>query len=207
MIGPLYASCLDSGLPLDAVYPDGRRVPVPVDDWRRPLLPGDESMLARCAGPTLDVGCGPGRLSVALRRRGLPALGLDVSPTAVRLARRAGAVAHHGSVFNHVPATGRWSTTLLADGNIGIGGAPVVLLRRLRDLMSRSGRALVEVDSPSVRSCLVNLRLASGDDVCHPFPWARLSVQDAGAVAGLAGLRAEETWEVEGRWFVALRRS
>ena len=205
-MGPLYGSCLDSGRPLAAVYPDGRRETVPVGDWRRPLLPGDGALLDRCAGPTLDVGCGPGRLTAALGSRGVQAMGLDVSRAAVRLARSVGGTVHHGCVFGHVPATGRWATVLLVDGNIGIGGAPIVLLRRVAELMSRSGRALVEVDAPAVRSCLVDLRLAAGDEVGHPFPWARLSVQDAGGVAALAGLRAEDAWEVEGRWFVALRR-
>ena len=32
-----------------------------------------------------------------------------------------------------MPGEGRWDTVLLADGNIGIGGAPVALLRRTAD--------------------------------------------------------------------------
>jgi len=205
MMGPLYGACLDDGRALHAVYPDGRREPVPVGDWRGDPLPGDETVLDRCSGPTLDVGCGPGRLTAALERRGVPVLGLDVSLTAVLLARRGGAAVHHGCVFGNVPTPGQWETVLLVDGNIGIGGAPLVLLRRIGELMSRTGQALVEVESPSQPSCLVDLRLASGDDLGHPFPWARLSVQDAGGVAALAGLRAEDAWEVHGRWFVALR--
>lgn len=205
-MGQLYGSCLADGRPLDAVYPDGRREPVPLGDWRRPLIAGDETVLDRCTGPALDVGCGPGRLAAALDGRGVQVLGLDVSLAAVRLAQASGVAVHHGCVFGHVPTPGQWSTVLLVDGNIGIGGAPLVLLRRVRELMSVSGRALVEVDAPSVPSAMVDLRLASGNDVGHPFPWARLSVQDAGAVAALAGLRSEDAWEAEGRWFVALRR-
>ena len=76
-MGALYAGALRRGDLLEAVYPDGRRETVPVDTWRGPLLPADESVLARCTGPTLDVGCGPGRMAAALRARGVHALGID----------------------------------------------------------------------------------------------------------------------------------
>src|SRR5262249_61510991 len=75
--------------------------------------------------PTLDVGSGPGRLTVALAECGIPALGIDVTPYAVHLARAAGALTLLRDVFGRVPGAGRWMTVLLADGNIGIGGEPV----------------------------------------------------------------------------------
>ncbi|WP_239310239.1 methyltransferase domain-containing protein, partial [Frankia sp. Cj3] len=90
-----------------------------MDQWRGGLIPGDASLLRRCDGPTLDVGCGPGRLTVALTTRGVPVLGIDVAPFAVRLARRAGAAALCRDVFGRVPGERRWSALLLADGNIG----------------------------------------------------------------------------------------
>ncbi|MBA2767520.1 MAG: methyltransferase domain-containing protein [Sporichthyaceae bacterium] len=204
-MGPLYGSALRRGDPLEAVYPDGRRMPVPVDSWRGPLVPGDRSILDRCVGPTLDVGCGPGRITAALQDHGLSVLGIDTDDTAVRLARDAGALAVHCDVFGHVPCAGRWSTVLLVDGNIGIGGAPLVLLRRVAALSTPEGRLLVEVEGPSKRSSLVELRLATGARVSAPFRWARLAVHDAGAVAALAGLRVEQLWEEADRWFVALR--
>ena len=58
--------------------------------WCRDTLPGDAALLEPCAGPTLDIGCGPGRLAAALALSGTPALGIDVSPAAVRLAREIG---------------------------------------------------------------------------------------------------------------------
>ena len=45
----------------------------------------------RARGPVLDVGCGPGRHVHHLARRGVLAIGIDVSRDAVRLARRRGA--------------------------------------------------------------------------------------------------------------------
>jgi SAM-dependent methyltransferase len=206
-MGPLYASALDRGHPLDAIYPDGHRVPVPVESWRGPLLPGDSSVLDRCTRPTLDVGCGPGRMTAALYRRGIAAVGIDTDASAVHFACAAGAVVQRCDVFGNVPLAGRWSTVLLVDGNIGIGGAPLILLRRVAELAAPAGRILVEVEGPAERSSLVELRLASGDAVSEPFRWARLAVQDAGGVAAMAGLRVEELWEEAGRWFVALRKS
>ena len=70
------------------------------------------------------------RAAVPLRTRGVPALAIDITPGAVLLARSSGALALQRDVFGHLPATGRWATVLLADGNIGIGGDPLSLLRR-----------------------------------------------------------------------------
>ena len=83
-----------------------------------------------CTGPTIDLGCGPGRLVARLVERGVPALGVDQSATAVGLARRSGAPALRRDVFEPLPGTGRWQTVLLADGNVGLGGDPWRVLRR-----------------------------------------------------------------------------
>ena len=103
---------------------DGRALPLQVSRWCGPPDAADEELLRHCHGPVLDVGCGPGRLTVALTERGIPALGVDISGTAVARVRRAGATALHRSVFDPLPGEGRWATVLLADGNIGIGGQP-----------------------------------------------------------------------------------
>lgn len=84
-------------------YSDGRVRPLASERWLRPIE-GDEHLLARCDGPTLDVGSGPGRLTVALTRMGIPALGIDITPLAVSLTRRAGGLALHRSVFDPFPA-------------------------------------------------------------------------------------------------------
>ncbi|WP_326639669.1 hypothetical protein OG884_33865 [Streptosporangium sp. NBC_01755] len=72
---------------MDIEYADGRVQPLASERWLRPIE-GDEHILARCGGPTLDVGSGPGRLTVALTRMGVPVLGIDVTPLAVNLPRR-----------------------------------------------------------------------------------------------------------------------
>ncbi len=111
----------------------------------RPECPGDRSLLDRCRGPALDVGSGPGRLTVALAERGVPVLGIDIRPGAVAAARSAGALVMLRDVFGRVPGAGRWMTVLLADGTIGIGGDPAALLRRAGELLAPQGRALVEL--------------------------------------------------------------
>lgn len=40
------------------------------------------------SGPVLDVGCGPGRVVGLLHDRGLPAIGIDLSPGMIEIARR-----------------------------------------------------------------------------------------------------------------------
>ena len=117
----------------------GERITLPTERWRAEPSPGDELLLRHCAGPTLDIGCGPGRLTAALQERGVPALGTDVSPVAVRLTRAAGAMAVRRDVFERQPGEGRWRHALLADGNIGIGGDPVRLLRRVRSVLGGAG--------------------------------------------------------------------
>ena len=134
-------------------HADGRRTPLRAEEWTR-AVPGDGSILDRCKGHTLDVGSGPGRLTVALAERGVPALGIDVTPYAVWLARSSGALALRRDVFGTVPGTGRWATLLLADGNIGIGGDPGTLLRRVAELIMPGGQALGEVEPPVRPFCV-----------------------------------------------------
>ena len=109
---------------------------------RRVCGPATTALLARCAGPTLDVGCGPGRLTGGADPTGAArASGIDISAEAVRQARGRGAPAMRARrVRPAARTTGRWQHVLLADGNIGIGGDPVALLRRCRDLLAPGGR-------------------------------------------------------------------
>src|SRR5277367_1650881 len=72
-------------------YADGRDLPLAIARWCSEPDAADLALLDRCADPTLDVGCGPGRLVAALSAAGRQALGVDVAAAAVRLARGAGA--------------------------------------------------------------------------------------------------------------------
>lgn len=72
---------------------------------------------------------------MALAAWGVMALGIDIMPSAVRLARRRGALVLERSVFEHVPGKGLWGSALLLDGNVGIGGDASALLARLSTLL------------------------------------------------------------------------
>ena len=82
----------------------------------------DELFAARCEGPVLDIGCGPGRFVEALASRGIPVLGVDISRSAVDQTSRRGVCALFRDINDRLPGEGRWGTVLLVDGNIGIGG-------------------------------------------------------------------------------------
>jgi SAM-dependent methyltransferase len=172
--------------------------------WCQPRRPGDAGLLDRCAGPTLDVGCGPGRLAGALAERGRVALGIDVSAEAVRQTRRRGAAALHRCVFSPLPAEGRWKHVLLADGNIGIGGDPTRLLRRCRALAARDGDVFVEVDHPGEPSWTAHVALTDGTRTSAPFAWAAVAVDDLAELAATAAMTVLETWTEADRWFARL---
>lgn len=209
MIGPLYEVALVEGGVVEVEHarpgPGEGREPVDVGRWFASLA-GDASLLDRCAGPVLDIGSGPGRLTIALTERGLMALGIDIAGPAVERTRRAGAAALRRDVFGPVPGTGRWRTALLADGNIGIGGDPPALLRRVAALLAVEGQTLVEVDPPGRQARRSRVRLHRGDRYGDWFDWAYVGVDDIADVAAPAGLALTETWTASGRWFARLTR-
>lgn len=87
-------------------YDDGTVEPLTLGRWCGSLVAGDHGLLDRCAGPTVDVGCGPGRLAAAVAWRGMPVLGVDISRTAVGMARARGVTALRRSVFDRLPGEG-----------------------------------------------------------------------------------------------------
>ena len=142
-----FGIALSAADPLSVVTSDGRHVPLDVRRWHAPVDAADESVLAACRPPVLDVGCGPGRFVGELSARGIPALGVDIAAPAVALTRRKGAPAVLRNAFAPLPGEGRWPTILLMDGNVGIGGDPARLLRRLASALAAQGRLIVEADA------------------------------------------------------------
>ena len=160
-----------------------------------------------CSGPALDIGCGPGRHVVALAERGVPALGIDITAAALAHARWPGAPVLERCVFDRVPGTGRWRTALLLDGNIGIGGDPTVLLRRVAELLAPDGRALVEIDAPGTGTSGHAVRFEI-DGVGGPwFDWAIVDRDGVGRSSPRARPRRRRIcWCDDGRWFAWLGR-
>lgn len=188
-------------------YEDGRTVVLDLPRWVAPATGADVGLLQRCTGSTLDIGCGPGRLTRALKELGHDCLGVDVAPVAVAMARVGGTPVLHASIYDAVLDGTRWDTVLLADGNIGIDGDPAALLRRCHDLLLPGGRVLVELDPPTTATGTVTVRVESSSGRASDwFTWAHVSAGDIVQVAGEAGLHVHESWQASARWFTDLRQ-
>jgi hypothetical protein len=118
----------------------------------------------------------------------VPALGIDQSATAVELARRSGAPALRRDVFGPLPGAGHWSTVLLADGNVGIGGDPWRVLFRAGELLRAGGRCVTEFDCATTGVQDRWVRLESARTVGPWFRWASVGVDGARRLAGDVGL-------------------
>lgn len=206
--GP-YADALRAGRgPLFLRRTDGWLLPLDVERWCAAPDPADLSALRRCAGPVLDIGCGPGRLVAALAALGRRALGIDVSEAAVLHTLALGGTALRRSVFETLPGEGRWGTALLMDGNIGIGGDPAALLARVAELLAPRGLLIAETAPVDIDE-RVRVHLDDGRGLADPgevFPWARIGTPALIGHARAAGWQVADQWSADGRRFVALRR-
>ncbi|MFI6940762.1 class I SAM-dependent methyltransferase [Streptomyces sp. NPDC050418] len=206
--GP-YAAALRSGRgPLFLRKADGWLLPLDVERWCARPDAADHSVLARCGpGPVLDIGCGPGRLVAELAALGHPALGIDISPAAVARTLASGGSALRRSVFDPLPREGSWSTALLIDGNIGIGGDPEALLTRTAALLAPYGVLIAETAPVDVDERVrVRMTDASAAVTSPDFPWARVGTTALRAYAARCGLTMTETWSAHGRTFARLTR-
>jgi SAM-dependent methyltransferase len=183
-----FARALD-GHQAELVRSDGGILPLDVERWRGAAAGEDHWLLGRCRGATIDLGCGPGRLLEALAARGVRALGVDLAPEAIAQCTSRGVPVVHSDVFSPLPDEGTWSHALLADGNLGIGGDPVALLRRAASLICGSGTVIVELDATEPGLWCGHAQLRSKHLVGNPFPWAAAGVAVLPRLAERAGLR------------------
>jgi SAM-dependent methyltransferase len=202
------AEALDAafaGVPCDLVRADGGTKVFAAHRWTGTASSVELALFVDpCTGSTLDVGCGPGRLTAALARKGLPALGIDISAEAVRLTRQRGGAAVQQDAFDELPGASRWRHVLLADGNVGLGGDPVRLLRFLRRHLEPGGTMLVEVAGPGVRGNRHQVQLRVADQLCEPFDWATVGIDEVEHLASLAGMALCGTRSLGGRHVATL---
>ncbi len=200
----VFAAALQ-GTPCRVVGVADEPLHLPVSKWTQEADADDHLILRHCEGPTLDIGCGPGRLAAALADAGHVVLGIDVVHEAVGQTRERGVSALRRDVFDDLPGEGSWCTALLADGNVGIGGDPLVLLRRVRDLLETGGRVVVELAAPGVRSQTTWAALEADGTRSRPFRWSIVGVDDIELLAAEAGLYVRDVWAVgTERWVAVL---
>lgn len=197
---------------------------LPGEDWMGDVATADDAILDWAEAPVLDVGCGPARHATELAARGIPALGIDISGPALEVARLRGAAVLERCVFDRVPAAGRWATALLLDGNIGIGGEPESLLRRVHGLLRPGGSILVDVagsaiadpdadpDADPARDAAASAaldgsrtaRVEIGAEAGPWFDWHVVHTGDLDDIARRADLSIGNRWDRDGRHFAVL---
>jgi SAM-dependent methyltransferase len=185
-------------------WEDGSTSALPVERWLAAPTQAELELLSRAPAPVLDVGCGAGRLVLALARQRVPALGVDVAPAAVRLGRERGAPVLEASVFESLPGRGWWASTLLLDGSIGIGGDPQALVKRILELLRPGGKLLIEVEPPGAPIAATRLRLEAPCGSSEWLPWGRVAADRVSELAASAGCSAPACWRRGGRWFAEL---
>ena len=203
-----YSEALRTGHgPLFLRRGDGWLLPLDVERWCGSADATDHDVLRRCRGPVLDIGCGPGRFVAALRRGGHRVLGIDINPVAVERTVDGGGPAAQLSVFEPLPGEGGWGPALLMDGNLGIGGDPESLLRRIAELITTGGRLIVEVAAVDVDERL-RVHIDNGQGLRGTaFPWARMGALALARLAPRTGWRVAQHWATDARAFTALHRT
>jgi SAM-dependent methyltransferase len=188
---------------LHAVGEDGSRRRLPLGRWMGMPDAVEEAVLERATGPVLDIGCGVGRHVIALTRRGVRAVGVEISPVAATIAREGGAEVIQASAFEQ-PTTSEWRTILLLDGNIGIGGDAAHLLRRSATLLVPGGVVLAELEAPAGAPRAQRVRLEGPRVTSNWLPWHFVGYEEIDQLARSAGFAATERWRAGDRWFAQL---
>ena len=196
-----------AGKPTHVVDHVGRTQPFEVGQWTSaPDWVDRELFIDPCDQATIDIGCGPGRLVAELVARRVPAMGIDVSTEAVRQTRVRGALALRRDVFGVIPGQGRWAYALLADGNLGIGGDPVRLLSRLREVLTPDGMVIAEVAAAGTGFVRERRRLRVEGRLSAHFEWAVVGLDAIDEVAEQAGMRVVGTRTAGGRHAASIVR-
>lgn len=206
-LAPYEESLADEG-DLALVSESGEVLALDVRRYLDDVDDGDESILDRCAGPTLDLGAGPGRMVRALAARGIVTLGVDLAAGAVAISNENFGIALQRDVFERLPGEGRWAEVLLVDGNVGIGGDVDRLLARVADLLDPDGRVIAETAGEGDVDVVWQARFVRGGTATGPaFPWAQIGTAALLRHAAVFGFTLRHGWTRGPRHFVELSRA
>ncbi len=112
----------------------------------------EKAALGLARGRVLDIGLGPGRVSLHLQGTGLEAVGVDISDNMLEVARRRGVRnAVRMSACDLRFPKGHFQTAVAFGNNFGLCGTPgavMSMLLRLRDVVSDDGVFLAQSIDP-----------------------------------------------------------
>jgi SAM-dependent methyltransferase len=112
----------------------------------------EKRALKQVKGRVLDVGCGPGRISLYLQRKGFNVTGIDCSEATVEVARERGVEdCRLMDVTKLRFKPGSFDTILMFGNNFGIAGPKKKTKQMLRDLhkvTSKNGRIIAQTITP-----------------------------------------------------------
>ena len=187
------------------------------------LAPLDVIALERSRGRVLDVGAAAGRYALALQRRGLEVVAIDLSPICTELCRSRGV--RDARTFDIMrldseELLGRFDTILFGMQTIGVAGGVSSLQRlmeRLRTCLQTGGEILVDSSalreawegnsgdrSPEAGEIVLSTRYRGW--MGASFPWLYLGARDLEQVARRSGFTTEILGEVvTGEFLAALR--
>jgi SAM-dependent methyltransferase len=108
----------------------------------------ERDVLREIRGRVLDIGCGAGRVALALQERGHDVLGIDISPLAIKTARlrglRRGRVMSITQIDRHL---GSFDSIVMLGNNFGLMANPRRarwLLRRFKSITPADGRIVAQ---------------------------------------------------------------
>lgn len=172
--------------------------------------------IAAACGTVIDVGCGAGRTTLALQKRGISTVGVDCSPHAVSVATARGSrdVRQFDVMREDWKGPGV-DTIMLFGNNIGLAETwegTRELLRRLRRL-SRPGASLwcdgIDIEAPQLTLSVdlsaknraagrppgqISARCEYAGQISEPSGWIFLSTQDLASLAAQSGWRVTDVW-------------
>ena len=115
--------------------------------------PRHKTAMKSVKGRVLDIGCGAGRHSLYLQRKGFDVLGIDISPFAIKTSKLRGLRnAKVMSLAQVGPQLGVFDTLLMMGLNFGLFGTPWKarqFLRKFHGITSNSAMIIAETRDPN----------------------------------------------------------